>query len=87
MPQPQGPDHEYANDHYCGRTLDFVGQFHLLGNDKNIKKNIVAFENRGEIRITRLAQGGRSGTHLAYIEFINLSSTIWKNFRLAHPLQ
>ena len=45
-----------------------MGQFHLLDNDKNVKINIVAFENRGEIRITRLAQGGRSGTHLAYIE-------------------
>jgi hypothetical protein len=45
-----------------------------------MKKKFVIFENCGEIRITRLTQGGRSGTHPAYIEFKNLSSTIWEIF-------
>jgi len=46
-----------------------------------MKKNTVAFENREEIRITRLAQGGRSGKYLVYIEFKILGSTILKNFQ------
>ena len=80
MPQPQGRDHEYANDHYFDWTLHFLGHYHLL-DDKNMKKNTFAFENRGQMRITRLAQVGRSEAHLAYIEFENLRSSIWKNFR------
>ncbi len=41
--QSRGEDHDYENDNYYWRTLAFLDRFHLLDNDRNVKKNIVAF--------------------------------------------